>query len=326
MEGVGLKGAVLIAGPTASGKSALAIEAAERFGGVVVNADSMQVYRDLRVLTARPGEIDEARVPHFLFGHVDAAENYSVGRYTADAAEILRRLPRDKIAIVVGGTGLYFKVLTSGLAAIPPIDPAIRSGLRERLAQEGVAALHAELVARDPASGKIMPRDRSRTLRALEVLEATGRPISDWHREGLPPALDPEKTARIFLHPHRDALFRHVAGGRSGRGARPRRAASAGDAAGDEGAWRAVAAPASARRDCARGGGGGCGDGYAPLCQAAGHLVPQPDAGLDLGRTGGGDGGAGAADAGGVSGFTAVKTFRSSCADLIRASISSKKG
>jgi tRNA dimethylallyltransferase len=211
MEGVGLKGAVLIAGPTASGKSALAIEAAERFGGVVVNADSMQVYRDLRVLTARPGEIDEARVPHFLFGHVDAAENYSVGRYTADAAEILRRLPRDKIAIVVGGTGLYFKVLTSGLAAIPPIDPAIRSGLRERLAQEGVAALHAELVARDPASGKIMPRDRSRTLRALEVLEATGRPISDWHREGLPPALDPEKTARIFLHPQRDVLTARIA-------------------------------------------------------------------------------------------------------------------
>jgi tRNA dimethylallyltransferase len=211
MEGVGLKGAVLIAGPTASGKSALAIEAAERFGGVVVNADSMQVYRDLRVLTARPGEIDEARVPHFLFGHVDAAENYSVGRYTADAAEILRRLPRDKIAIVVGGTGLYFKVLTSGLAAIPPIDPAIRSGLRERLAQEGVAALHAELVARDPASGKIMPRDRSRILRALEVLEATGRPISDWHREGLPPALDPEKTARIFLHPQRDVLTARIA-------------------------------------------------------------------------------------------------------------------
>jgi tRNA dimethylallyltransferase len=211
MEGVGLKGAVLIAGPTASGKSALAIEAAERFGGVVVNADSMQVYRDLRVLTARPGEIDEARVPHFLFGHVDAAENYSVGRYTADAAEILRRLPRDKIAIVVGGTGLYFKVLTGGLAAIPPIDPAIRSGLRERLAQEGVAALHAELVARDPASGKIMPRDRSRILRALEVLQATGRPISDWHREGLPPALDPEKTMRIFLHPQRDVLTARIA-------------------------------------------------------------------------------------------------------------------
>jgi tRNA dimethylallyltransferase len=202
-----MKKAVLIAGPTASGKSALALALAERHGGVIVNADSMQVYRDLRVLTARPSVAEEARVPHFLFGQVDAAVNYSAGRYVADAARVLAELPAGRLPIVVGGTGLYFKALMSGLAAIPPIDPAIREGLRARLARDGVEALHAELATRDPgAASRIMVRDRSRILRALEVLDATGRPIADWHRDGLPPVVDPDHAIRIFLHPDREEL------------------------------------------------------------------------------------------------------------------------
>jgi tRNA dimethylallyltransferase len=202
---------ILIAGPTASGKSALAVALAERFGGTVINADSMQVYRDLRVLTARPSPEEEARAPHRLFGHVDAAENYSVGRYVTDAARVLADLPRGASAIFAGGTGLYFKALMSGLAAIPPIDPASRTRLRERLASEGVEALHAELATRDPeGASRIMPRDRSRILRALEVLDATGRPIADWHRDGMAPVVDPDKVSKIFLDPGREELKQRI--------------------------------------------------------------------------------------------------------------------
>ena len=202
---------ILIAGPTASGKSELALALAERFGGTVINADSMQVYRDLRVLTARPSPEEEVRVPHLLFGHVDAAVNYSVGHYVADAARVLAALPRAGPAIVAGGTGLYFKALMTGLAAIPPIDPAIRAGLRARLDAGGIASLHAELQQRDPGgAARIMPRDRSRILRALEVLEATGRPIADWHREGLPAVIDPDQAIKIFLNPAREELKRRI--------------------------------------------------------------------------------------------------------------------
>jgi tRNA dimethylallyltransferase len=120
-------------------------------------------------------------------------------------------LPADRLQIFVGGTGLYFKALTSGLAAIPPIDPAIRNAWRDRLAREGVEALHAELTVRDPvAAARIMVRDRSRILRALEVLDATGRPIAEWHREGMPPVIDADRTIRIFLHPARDALIARI--------------------------------------------------------------------------------------------------------------------
>ena len=162
----------------------------------------MQVYRDLRVLTARPSVAEECRVPHHLFGHVDAAVNYSVGHYVADAARILAELPADTLPIFVGGTGLYFKALIGGLAAIPPIDPVIREGWRERLARDGVEALHAELSVRDPgAASRIMLRDRSRILRALEVLDATGRPIADWHRDGMPPVVDADHAIKHFPPP-----------------------------------------------------------------------------------------------------------------------------
>ena len=204
--------AILIAGPTASGKSALALRVAETMGGVIVNADSMQVYRDLCIVTARPSLEEERRVPHRLYGHCDAAENYSAGRWCLDAKVALAEAEElDKLPILVGGTGLYFKALISGLAAIPPIDPAIRASLRERLAREGVEPLHGELSKRDPASAKrLMPRDRSRILRALEVVEATGRTISEWHREGMPPVLDSENALKIFLTPERDELWQRI--------------------------------------------------------------------------------------------------------------------
>src|ERR1700680_3996516 len=144
--------AVLIAGPTASGKSALALALAEKLGGTVVNADSMQVYRDLRVITARPTPAEEARVPHVLYGHVDAAVRYSVGAWCLDAGSALAAAARDaRPAIVAGGTGLYFEALTKGLAAIPPIAGDVRAAVRSCLEAAGAAALHAELAQADPA-------------------------------------------------------------------------------------------------------------------------------------------------------------------------------
>src|SRR5574338_654740 len=143
--------AFLIMGPTASGKSALALALAERIGGEIVNADSMQVYRDFRVLTARPTPEEEAEAPHHLYGHVDASELYSTGRWLTDAlAAIAAIRTRDKTPILVGGTGLYFKALTEGLADIPAADPEVRAELRKRAEEEGAPALHAELAARDP--------------------------------------------------------------------------------------------------------------------------------------------------------------------------------
>jgi tRNA dimethylallyltransferase len=204
--------AVLIAGPTASGKSALALALAERLNGIVINVDSMQVYRDLRVITARPTPADEAHVPHRLYGYVDAAENYSVGRWLSDAQRSLAEVrSAGRIPILIGGTGLYFKALTTGLAAIPPINPETRSRLRKRLESEGVEALHADLQKRDPESAKrVMVRDRSRILRALEVVEATRRTIVDWHREGMPPVIDAGAAAKIFLTPEREDLKRRI--------------------------------------------------------------------------------------------------------------------
>lgn len=203
---------ILIAGPTASGKSALALRLAEKLGGMVINTDSMQVYRDLQVITARPSQDEEALVPHRLYGHVDAAVNYSAGAFVKEVATVTREAEAcGRMPIFVGGTGLYFKALLNGLAAIPPIEPGIRARLRERLEAEGIETLHAELFARDPnAAARIMPRDRSRILRALEVAEATGRTMSDWHREGLPPLIAPERAIKIFLTPDRGELKRRI--------------------------------------------------------------------------------------------------------------------
>ena len=203
---------ILIAGPTASGKSALALALAEKLGGVIINANSMQVYRDLRIITARPTPAEERRAPHVLYGHVDAAENYSVGRWCADAAAALMAAQREsRAAVLVGGTGLYFNALTRGLAAVPPIPKEIRDTVRARLATDGVAALHAELQSRDPAAAaRLMPGDRARVTRALEVVLATGRSLLAWHEAGNPARLDASRAAKIFLMPDRDELLRRI--------------------------------------------------------------------------------------------------------------------
>ncbi len=204
--------ALLIAGPTASGKSALALKVAERLRGVIINADSMQVYRDLRIITARPTSEEEARVPHRLYGHVNAAENYSVGRWCADAGAVLTQVwDEGRVPILTGGTGLYFKALTQGLSAVPLTPPEIRAAVRARIDAKGAPAIHAELARRDPdVAGRLRPADKMRVGRALEVLEATGRSLADWHRDGMPAVLDPKRTIGVFLTPERAELYRRI--------------------------------------------------------------------------------------------------------------------
>jgi tRNA dimethylallyltransferase len=204
--------AVLIAGPTASGKSALALLLAEQTGGIIINTDSMQVYRDLCVITARPTPEEEARVPHCLYGHVDASVNYSAGSYVTDAASVLAEARREgRRPIFIGGTGLYFKALTRGLSAVPPVPDEIRDAVRARLERDGVEALHAELARRNPEAGEWRkPRDRTRVARAIEVIEATGRPLADWHREGQPPLLAEGGYQALFLAPDRDTLYARI--------------------------------------------------------------------------------------------------------------------
>jgi tRNA dimethylallyltransferase len=204
--------AVLIAGPTASGKSALALALAEATGATVINTDSMQVYRDLRIITARPTPDDEARVPHRLYGYCDAAVNCSAGAWVADAAKALDEAKSEnRLPIFTGGSGLYFKALTRGLSAVPPIPQAVRDDVRARLERDGVEALHGELAKRDPTSAeKLKVRDRTRIARALEVIEATGRSLADWHREGLPPLVPADRTVALFLNPDREALYARI--------------------------------------------------------------------------------------------------------------------
>lgn len=203
---------ILIAGPTASGKSALALALAVQRNGVVINADSMQVYRDLRIVTARPTPQEEARAPHRLYGHVDAGQVYSVGRWLADARAALIEAGRaGLLPIFVGGTGLYFKALTQGLSAVPPIPAAVREAVRARLAAEGAGALHAELARHDAASAaRLNPSDRTRIARALEVIEATGRSLADWHRDATTPLVDPAGATKLFLSPERAELYRRI--------------------------------------------------------------------------------------------------------------------
>ena len=204
--------AILIAGPTASGKSALAITLAQRLGGTVVNADSMQVYRDLRVLSARPSEAEEAAAPHVLFGHVDGAVNYSVGLWLADAARTLAELRgQGRLPIFTGGTGMYFKGLLRGLSDIPPVPEEVRA--RVRAAAEGLdpATLHARLAALDPeTAARLRPSDPQRILRALEVFEATGRSLSAFQGARTPGLLDPARCLCLFLAPERHALYARI--------------------------------------------------------------------------------------------------------------------
>ena len=205
--------AVLIAGPTASGKSAAALALAERLNGLVINADSMQVYREAPILTAQPDAHAQARVPHRLYGHVPARELYSVGRYEEDARRVLAEArAAGQMPIFVGGTGLYFSALTEGLARIPPTPAAIREKARTLLTEIGVEELHQRLKTRDPETAAgLWPTDPQRNLRAYEVFEATGRPLLHWQRETGAPVLDGLKLARFVLDPLRPWLRERIA-------------------------------------------------------------------------------------------------------------------
>jgi tRNA dimethylallyltransferase len=195
-------------GPTASGKSALALAVAERIGGEIINADSMQVYRDFRVLTARPSLEEEQEAPHHLYGHVDAAERYSTGRWLTDAlAAIADIRTRNKTPILVGGTGLYFKALTQGLAEMPEVDPELRAALIARAEREGAPALYAELASLDPqTAARLEPNDAPRIIRALEVIETTGESITSF-QANTKPALAANEWRGIALTPDREALY-----------------------------------------------------------------------------------------------------------------------
>ena len=212
MKAAGQIGAVLIAGPTASGKSALAIEIARRTGGTVVNADSMQVYADLRILSARPSAAEEAMVPHRLYGHVDGAVNYSAMRYAADVTTLLAELRESgSLPILVGGTGLYFKAVTEGFSAMPPVPEDVRAAFRSHAEGRETAALHAELVACDPSMAeRLRPSDRLRIMRALEVVRATGRSLASFQGEREPGPLGGTPTLRLFVHPEREAVRERI--------------------------------------------------------------------------------------------------------------------
>lgn len=180
--------------------------------GVVINADSMQVYGDLRVLTARPSVEDEAKAPHRLFGHVDGAVNYSVGLWLEAAQTALGEARRaGRTPVFVGGTGLYFKALTAGLSGIPLVPSAVRAPLRARGGETSPSLLHAELSERDPVmAARLRPSDPQRILRALEVLEATGRSLASFHGERTAPLVDLGAAKAIFLSPDREALKRRI--------------------------------------------------------------------------------------------------------------------
>lgn len=200
--------AILIAGPTASGKSALALRLAEQAGGSIINADSMQVYSELRVLTARPSVDDEGRVPHLLYGHVPAAEAYSAGRYARDAAAAVAEVRRaGRRAVIVGGTGLYFRALLQGLSPIPVIADDVRAHWRAEARRLEPEALHAVLASRDAEmAARLRSTDPQRVTRALEVLDGTGRSLAYWQDQPGEPVLDEAETVRIVVTPERDEL------------------------------------------------------------------------------------------------------------------------
>ncbi|MGN6621181.1 MAG: tRNA (adenosine(37)-N6)-dimethylallyltransferase MiaA [Sphingomonas sp.] len=194
----------LIAGPTASGKSALALALAERHRGTVINADSAQVYRDLRVLSARPSVEEEARAPHRLFGYTDGAESCSAARWAADAkGAIAEAHAADRLPILVGGTGLYLRTLLDGIAPVPEIDPAIRADVRAL----PVAEAHCELQALDPAAAaRLNASDTTRIARALEVVRSTGRPLAEWQAERVGGIAGEVTLMPMILLPDRDWL------------------------------------------------------------------------------------------------------------------------
>ena len=279
---------LVIGGPTASGKSALAADAARRFGGVVVNADSMQLYRDLPILTSWPEEDLRARAPHRLYGVLDGAERCSAGRWRALAMAEIEQIHADgALPILAGGTGFYLRALLDGLAPVPAIPEHVRERARALLAQDGSAALHARLAVRDPeAARRLEPGDSQRVMRAYEVIEATGRSLLGWQQDAHERFAG--RAAVLVLEPPRDALYdacnerfeRMMAAGALDEAARLLKARCL-----DPGLPVMKAVGVRALHDHlerasihagARGRARPAGD--APLRQAPDHLVPHPDA------------------------------------------------
>lgn len=204
--------AILLAGPTASGKSAMALDLARENDGVIVNADAMQVYGVLDLLTARPGSAALAAAPHELYGHVHPSRAYSVAAWLSDVRRLAAAGAFEKrTAIFTGGTGLYFSALTQGLSDIPAVPPAVRESWRARLAEEGASTLHRLLAERDPeAAARLRPGDGQRIVRALEVLDATGRPLSHWRQSRGAPLVDPDRARMLVLDPDRARLSERI--------------------------------------------------------------------------------------------------------------------
>ena len=203
---------VLIAGPTASGKSAAALALAERINGALINADSMQVYGEARILTARPDDAETARAPHFLYGHVSVRERYDAARFATEATDALALVrAQGRVPIFVGGTGLYFQALVVGLPDMPRVAQSVRDAVARHRERIGAIAFHDELRTRDPESAtRLKPSDSQRVLRAYEVFEATGTPLSQWQKGKARPVLGGEKTARFVLSPPREELRRRI--------------------------------------------------------------------------------------------------------------------
>lgn len=198
---------IFIAGPTASGKSAAAMRVAESLSGEIVNADAMQVYEGLRIVTARPTENDEARFPHHLYGVLDPAERCSAGRWARMASDCISEIKgRGNIAILVGGTGLYFKALAEGLSPIPDAPPDIRQAAKARREALGAAAFREEVVARDPAMARLPEGDAQRLMRAWEVYEATGETLSSFQDRPRMPLIDGPALKAVIM-PEREALY-----------------------------------------------------------------------------------------------------------------------
>ncbi|YBV98351.1 tRNA (adenosine(37)-N6)-dimethylallyltransferase MiaA [Phyllobacteriaceae bacterium JZ32] len=212
MGEVTIKNAILIAGPTASGKSALALRLAKERDGYIVNADSMQVYDVLDLLTARPQAADLAAVPHYLYGHVPPSQSYSTGRWLDDVEAVLNRPElKGRVPVFVGGTGLYFRALLGGLSEMPDVPDAVRERWRARLDAEGAAVLHRVLRDMDPAAADILrPSDGQRIVRALEVMESSGRSIYDWQKERGRAVVDAASARRAVILPDRQWLSARI--------------------------------------------------------------------------------------------------------------------
>lgn len=203
---------MLIAGPTASGKSAVALDIARQTGGGIINADSMQVYTDLRILTARPSLEDEAAAEHLMYGHVDGSVHYSAARWASDAADAIDQLRGEgRLPIIIGGTGLYFTALTEGLAPVPAIAPEVRAYWRERGRRELPRVLHEELSTRDPEmAARLRPTDPQRIVRALEVIDGTGRSLACFQVGDTRGTLDVASCIRIVLDVAPDVLRQRI--------------------------------------------------------------------------------------------------------------------